>query len=268
MNISITGNLGSGKTSICKELEAMGFPIISVGAIFRDIAKERGISVIELNEQAKTDRSIDDMLDMRSAKLGRELDRVVFDSRMAWHFVPDSFKVFVMTKTDETARRVFSGENRRSESYESEEDALRGLEERAELERQRFRDLYHVDYYDSSNYNLVIDSTKAAPRELAEEILKNFEEYEKEAFGTRLLMCREEMVETAAPIGNEIHSDGRNYYIGSASEELKRAKEENSPFVRLESLRFEENLSREDFPDVRKSGYFLDIHKLAAMKEE
>ena len=38
MNITITGNLGGGKSSVCKELEKYGFKIITGGGLFRDIA--------------------------------------------------------------------------------------------------------------------------------------------------------------------------------------------------------------------------------------
>ena len=44
MNISITGNLGAGKSSICKILKAHGYEIISAGTIFRQLAQERGLS--------------------------------------------------------------------------------------------------------------------------------------------------------------------------------------------------------------------------------
>ena len=42
MNITMTGNLGSGKTSVCKELKEMGYEIISAGGLFRQLAEERG----------------------------------------------------------------------------------------------------------------------------------------------------------------------------------------------------------------------------------
>lgn len=41
MNITITGNLGGGKSSVCKELEKYGFKIITGGGLFRDIAREK-----------------------------------------------------------------------------------------------------------------------------------------------------------------------------------------------------------------------------------
>lgn len=102
MNITITGNLGSGKSSIGKILKEKGYEIVSTGNIFRQLAMDKGLSVEEFNRQVNEatrngDRSVDKMIDDTTAKIGRERDNIMFDSRLAWHFVPDSFKVFVIT---------------------------------------------------------------------------------------------------------------------------------------------------------------------------
>ncbi len=186
MNITITGNLGSGKSSVCKELQKSGFTIISAGDIFREIAAEKGMTVLELNEAAKKDRSIDDLLDQRSTKLGKEMDHTVFDSRLAWHFVDNSFKVFLLVDTQEAARRVFDGADRGAESYQDMEKARAGLEERARLEQERFRMLYGIDYYDVCNYDLVIESSCASPYQIAQEIQRNFELYQQQPFPTKV----------------------------------------------------------------------------------
>lgn len=186
MNITITGNLGSGKSSVCKELEKSGFTIISAGDIFREIAAEKGMTVLELNEASKKDRSIDDLLDNRSTKLGKEMDHTVFDSRLAWHFVENSFKVFLLVDTQEAARRVFGGADRGAESYQDIGQARAGLEERAMLEQERFRRLYGIDYYDARNYDLIIESTCALPYQIAQEIKRNFDLYQEEPFRTKV----------------------------------------------------------------------------------
>ncbi len=186
MNITITGNLGSGKSSVCKELAAAGFTIISAGDIFREIAKEKGMTVIELNEAAKKDRSIDDMLDARSTQLGKTMDHTVFDSRLAWHFVEKSFKVFLMVDMQEAARRVFDGSSRGAEVYQDRAEALGGLKARAGLEKERFLELYGLDYYDARNYDLVLESTCASPAQLAQEIQRNFELYQKQPFSAKV----------------------------------------------------------------------------------
>lgn len=192
MNITITGNLGSGKSSIGKILKEKGYEIVSTGNIFRELAKQKGLSVEEFNKQVNEatkngDRSVDQMIDDTTARIGREKDHIVFDSRLAWNFAPDSFKVFVITDIDEAARRVFHDSQRAdSESYESLEACKKALIHRQEMETVRYKEIYHIDYYDMSNYNLVIESTNAAPAELAEEILKRLAEFEQGQF-TRMM---------------------------------------------------------------------------------
>lgn len=188
MNITITGNLGSGKSSVAKILKEKGFEIVSTGNIFRQLAMEKGVSVEEFNKQVNEaashgDRSVDKMIDDTTTKIGKERDNVVFDSRLAWNFAPDSFKVFVITDIDEAARRVFNDSLRAdSESYESQEACKKALINRQKLETVRYKEIYDIDYYDMSNYNLVIESTSALPAEIAQEILDKMAEYQAGAF--------------------------------------------------------------------------------------
>ncbi len=188
MNLTLTGNLGSGKTTICNILKERGYEIVSTGKIFRDIAAEKNVTVIELNEMAKKDRSIDDLLDNKTTELGKTLDGVVFDSRLAWNFVPESFKVFLLVETDEAAKRVYADSERNAESYENVQQAKEGLVNRANLEKERFKDLYQINYYSADNYNLVIESTMAKPEQIADEIIRQFEAYKKQSFSCRVLV--------------------------------------------------------------------------------
>ena len=175
MNLSLTGNLGSGKSSLGKELVARGFEIISSGDIFRSLAAERNVSIVEMNKIAETDKSIDKMVDDRTIALGKTKDNVIFDSRMGWHFVPDSFKVFLMVDLQEAGNRVYHDSLRKAETYQ--DAAIKALYERQSLEKERYRELYGVNYYDLNHYNLVIDSTHASPAVIAEEIIKRFEQF-------------------------------------------------------------------------------------------
>ena len=124
MNLSLTGNLGSGKSSLGKELIARGFEIVSSGDIFRGLAAERGVSIVEMNKIAETDKSIDKMVDDRTIALGKSKDHTIFDSRMGWHFVPDSFKVFVMVDLQEAGKRVYNDSLRKAETYRDVKDAV------------------------------------------------------------------------------------------------------------------------------------------------
>lgn len=228
MNITITGNLGGGKSSVCKELEKYGFKIITGGGLFRDIAREKGISVLELNELAKADRTIDDLIDNRTAKIGREEDNILFDSRLAWHFAPYSFKVFLLTDSYEAARRTFAGGAREAEEYTDINATMDGLKQRADLERERFKELYDIDYYDRNNYDLIIESTYASPEQIAKEIMRNFEEYKIKKFHSRL----ELNIRTFYPVKSFEEFDKELF--DSKVEELKKSEalcEEEKPVL-------------------------------------
>lgn len=178
MNISITGNLGAGKSSICKILKAHGYEIISAGTIFRQLAQERGLSVEELNAQVNSQieggglSEIDTLIDERTTQISRERDMVVFDARLGWHFAENTFRIFVYVDIDEAARRIYGDSSRAaSEHYDSLEECRAAIIHRQHLEAERFKDLYRLDYYNLRNYDLIIDSTYATPEELSGAIL-------------------------------------------------------------------------------------------------
>jgi len=188
MNITITGNLGSGKSSICKMLKERGYEIISTGTIFRELAIEHNMSVEDFNRKVhedtrKGDHSVDALIDQRTTRMNAEKDNVVFDSRLAWNFAPGSFKVFVIVDINEAARRVYHDSLRKeSESYESQEECRAGLRNRQDIENKRFKEIYNIDYFDMGNYNLVIESTNTTTEALVEEILLRFEEFKEGVF--------------------------------------------------------------------------------------
>lgn len=188
MNITITGNLGSGKSSVAKILKERGYEYSSTGNVFRQLAMEKGLSVEAFNRQVneaaeRGDHSVDKMIDDTTARIGRERDNVVFDSRLAWHFAPKSFKVFIITDIDEASRRVFSDSLRAdSESYESQDTCRKALVNRQKLETVRYKEVYDIDYYDMCNYNLVIESTNASPDDIAQEILDKMADYQNGSF--------------------------------------------------------------------------------------
>ena len=183
MHITITGKLGSGKSTVAKKLvEQYGFEIFSTGAILRAAAAERGMDVLELNKELSakldSDRSMDDLIDNTTIRVAAERkdDKLIFDSRMAWHFVPDSFKVFVTVEPRVAAERVMK-DPRPGEPAEDIDELCAELVERSKVEQSRFMQLYGVDYYDYNNYNLVVDSSRRTPDEIVALIWEGFNAY-------------------------------------------------------------------------------------------
>ena len=162
MHITITGNLGSGKSTICKLLnEKYQFEIYSTGKVQRELARQMNMTTLELNQLMRSDHKYDNMIDDATARISRENKdkNIIFDSRLAWHFVEQSFKVFVSVDLEVAAKRVMLDTRGVEESYRSLEEAVKLLAERANTEKIRYKEIYNLNYMDYSNYNLVIDST-------------------------------------------------------------------------------------------------------------
>lgn len=183
MHITITGNLGSGKSTVAKLLnESYQFEIYSTGKVQRELARQMNMTTLELNQLMCSDRKYDKMIDDETARISREnRDKdIIFDSRLAWHFVEHSFKVFVSVSLEEAAIRVMNDQRGAEERYSTLEEAKKLLAERAATECVRYKDIYDLNYMNFTNYNLVIDSTYCTPDKIAEIILAEAKEYEKQ----------------------------------------------------------------------------------------
>ncbi len=180
MHITIAGKLGSGKSTICKALQAEhGFEIYSTGAVQREVAKEMGISTLELNQRMLTDPALDHVIDDAVAKLSRERrdDAILFDSRMAWHFAERSFKIFVTVDPLIAAQRVMRDPRGSEGTYRDVLEARDKLLERGRVENARFRDVYHVDNLDYHNYDLIIDTSFAPPEIVCQTLYACYQDY-------------------------------------------------------------------------------------------
>lgn len=194
MHITITGNLGSGKSTVCRLLnEKYNFEVYSTGKVQRELARQMNMTTLELNQLMCSDKKYDKMIDDETARISREnRDKdIIFDSRLAWHFVEHSFKVFVSVSLEVAAERVMNDTRGNEERYTSLEEAKDLLAQRAATERVRYKDIYNLNYMDFDNYNLVIDSTYSTPELIASIILHEAKEFYKDnaAYGrTKLLV--------------------------------------------------------------------------------
>ncbi|MCQ2354580.1 MAG: cytidylate kinase family protein [Clostridia bacterium] len=180
MHISITGRLGSGKSTVARVIaENEGFEIYSTGAIIREMASDLGITALEMNELMKKDNSYDLKLDETTTKISKDraADKLLFDSRMAWHFADSSFKVYLYVDVKVAAARVLRDSRGSVETYRDLDDAVSQLTDRMNSENVRYKKLYNVDNFDFSNYDIVIDTEKRSPQEVADIIMREYAVY-------------------------------------------------------------------------------------------
>ena len=160
--ITIAGVLGSGKSSTAKRLASMlGYRHFSSGDMFRQIAKKNGLTVEELNQASellpRSDRAVDDWL----RSLGTE-EKIVIDSRLAYHWIPDSYKVFLNLDMHVAVERIFKhmkDEGRESQSANSLEGLREATQERRKMEVSRYKNLYQIDLDDLTPFDLVVDTS-------------------------------------------------------------------------------------------------------------
>ncbi len=170
--ISVTGDLGSGKSTVCRYLkENFGLNVYSIGQIQRSLAQKYEMDIFEFNKYMETHPEIDEEIDTELTKIGKRDEDMVLDSRMAWHFVPDSYKVYLSVQLDAAARRVMRDERGAVESYSSLDEAKKRLVARKKSENLRYITKYGVDCSDPSNYDLIIDTTSLTPEQVAETIM-------------------------------------------------------------------------------------------------
>lgn len=171
--ITITGDLGSGKSAVSRILcEKTGFDYVSTGRIQRQLAAELGLDTLEMNRRADTDPAIDQRIDGIFIDLGKDPNSYVVDSRMAWFFLPDSFKVYLQADVAIAAERILGDPTRKSEEYESKDEAIAKILARKQSENNRFLLKYGADSTNLHNFDLVIDTTRRAPETVAGLILR------------------------------------------------------------------------------------------------
>lgn len=171
--ITLTGDLGSGKSAVSRILcEQTGFEYVSTGRIQRKMAEEMGVDTLELNRRADTDPAIDEYIDSIFISLSKASGGYVVDSRMAWFFIPGSFKVYLKTAVEVAAQRIMHDPLRDREQYASKEEAVQKILARKASENARFLSKYGADCTNLDNFDIVIDTTHRTREEVARLILE------------------------------------------------------------------------------------------------
>lgn len=171
--ITISGELGSGKSTVARLLaQKLGYQYYSTGSAMRQIADKKGITILQLNKLCETDKTIDAEIDSIFATLVHNDKDYVVDSRLAYHFIPSSFKVKLIVDFAVAGARILHDTVRTSEDhYISAEEVIENLKKRRESETERFKQLYQIDINANDAFDLVLDTTKKTPEELVEAII-------------------------------------------------------------------------------------------------
>lgn len=152
MIITVSGFIGSGKTTVARSLARhYGLKHISAGEAFRELAKEKRLSLEEFSRLAEENPAIDREIDARQREKAMEGD-VVAEGRLSGWLIEADFKVWLEASLRTRARRVA---RREKKNYR---EALRETRKREESEIRRYREIYGIDLRDLTPYNVIIDT--------------------------------------------------------------------------------------------------------------
>jgi len=152
--VAVAGLPGSGKSTLAKKLaEQLRLRYVSSGSIFRNIAKERGLTLEELSKLAEEDPNIDRYIDTKAYEEAVK-GCVVVDAHIAGWILKDvaDVKIFLQASLNARANRIAARDGK------SFEEALNEVKLREASESRRFKEFYGIDFSDLSVYDLIINT--------------------------------------------------------------------------------------------------------------
>ena len=241
INITIAGDLGSGKSTVANHLiNNINYRIESAGLIFRRLAEQHGMTAKEFNQFIESNPKYDNMVDDTIKEMGEKEENIIFDSRLAWYFVPKSFKIYMYVDVDTATERIFNDRDRISESYSDMATAKKEIIERRQSEVLRYKTFYNVDINNYSNYDFIIDTSHAAKEEVNELVLGSFrafeqgKEYNKIWLSPKNLIMENEVEDASEDI--EIEKRDSKFYVVKGFAKVRAALEEGKSLVAVKKM--------------------------------
>jgi len=177
--ITVAGLLGSGKSSTSNRVaQVLGYRRFSAGDFQRTAAESLGLTYEKYQKVAEEDSQYDRKADDALIEAGRQ-EKIVIDSRLGYHFLPDSFKVFLTLPREVAAGRILKdaevNPNRHKETTHGAKDVVsivEAIEERQKSEQRRYEKYYGLkNIFDTENFDLVIDTGMFSLEEVAQQIV-------------------------------------------------------------------------------------------------
>jgi cytidylate kinase len=176
--ISLNGQEGSGKSIIAKMIaEKLNIPRFYMGQLFRDMAKEKNMTLMEFRKICDQDPSLDKKIDDYVTELPNKHKTFVIESRTAWHFIPQSIKIYLQVDSKTAAKRIFDGfaekNNRGNEdaNLNTIENIEKSILKRRVEDSERYFSFYGIHQDEEKNYDLIVDTTILTINEVLEKII-------------------------------------------------------------------------------------------------
>ena len=168
MIITIGGLAGTGTTTLAEVLsEKLDIPYISAGFIFREMAAERGMTVLEFSEFAEGNDDIDKEIDRRQAEKAKLGDNLIIEGRLSAYFVDNAdIKLWLMTPFDVRSKRISQREEKSVEIAKDE------IIIREKSEALRYMEIHNIDINNMEIYDLIINTDSFNPESISEIIIQ------------------------------------------------------------------------------------------------
>jgi len=242
-HITLSGELGSGKSTVANYLiSKMPFRIVSAGLLFRQLAAKHGMTAKEFNEFIENDPSYDHYVDDTMAELGRTDEKIIFDSRMAWHFVPSSFKIYLYVDVDTATDRIFNDVGRVSEAYSDRATARQEIIDRRKSELLRYNKFYNCNLDDYNNYDLIVDTSHATKDEVNELVYNSFIAFDDGKEYTRIWLSPKSLIIKGDAEGCDgepleiIKTDDNQFVVEKGFAKVKKALAEGRNLVAVDKI--------------------------------
>ncbi len=164
LRIAISGKSGCGNTTV-SSLLAQKLGVTLINYTFRQLASEKGLTLAQVIENAKTDDSYDKAVDSRQVELAKK-ESCVLGSRLAiWMLREADVKVYLIASDDTRAKRIL---NREGGDLQQIKDftAMRDREDSA-----RYMKLYGIDNSEYEFADLKIDTATRTPEQIVDLII-------------------------------------------------------------------------------------------------
>jgi predicted cytidylate kinase len=174
MIITISGVPGSGKSTVGKLLaKKLGYEYFSMGDLRGQMAIKKGLTIDELNNLGEKEDWTDKRADEIQTQMGKEKDNFIFEGRLSWYFIPNSFKIFLTVDTKTAAARTLQNRAERQDEKQvaSLAEAEQAVLQRLASDKKRYLQYYGIDYTKPENYDLTIDTTNLKIDEIVQIIL-------------------------------------------------------------------------------------------------
>ena len=153
----------------------------------RAIAKENNITLEELGKIAEKEDWVDKKIDDYVKQVGSQ-EKAIIDSRLAFHFIPESFKVYLDLDPKIAAQRILNDMKNNPARHLENEGQVESIEKMVEKsakrlasERKRYFDLYGIkDHKNKENFDLIVDTDKNNLEQVVDIVVKEYKKWAKE----------------------------------------------------------------------------------------